>query len=139
LTDPWLRHTIYSKSPTVCYPFDLFADENYLEVVPDQLWLVNIRTGKVFQKWPEAAILLLTVTIASGRQAYRVLIDDCPPRMGMIESGTVTFRAVKRLVLVLAHPKTLTDIIMTLNGKSYTPLWSKNEFSATAIVEGAGP
>jgi hypothetical protein len=154
LKDPWLRHKVFGKSATVSDPSEIFADENYLEVVPDELWLFNSQTGEVVRKFSEASVssdadeqlklklrqtpLLLQVTAPS--QVYRVSIDDSAEGTGVIV-GVKTFRAKQKIVVTLDYPGDLSHLMMALNGKPYTPNWTKestyvgdHEFITSATV-----
>lgn len=50
LVAPWIRKGAHGHDATVSEPYEMVIRENYLQVVPEQLWVVNARTGDVIRK-----------------------------------------------------------------------------------------
>jgi hypothetical protein len=56
LTEPWLRTTASGHDPTFSEPFETIVGESYLQVIPEQLWVFNSRTGEVVRKVAAASV-----------------------------------------------------------------------------------
>jgi hypothetical protein len=142
LTEPWLRHSAHGHDPTVGEPYETIVGENYLQVSPMQLWVINSRAGEVVRKFSESSVaadqneqmtlrlrqtpLLLEVTTGSSAQLYRIRIDDQEEKRGVLQQAPTTFGAKQKIVFTLDYPHSLSDVRLTLNGKGYIANWSKD-------------
>jgi len=159
LSEPWLRHSAHGHDPTIDEPYETLVDDNYLQVVPDQLWIFNEKTGGVIRKLSASTIateqdrqmnlnvsqfpLLLDVS-PSRMLSYKIAVDDQLEESGLLSIRSKTFAARRKIVFTIIYPRDLSEISFKLNGKPYTPSWTKNGStiggiesitSATAVVE----
>jgi hypothetical protein len=51
LTQPWMGYTVSGHDPTFSQPYETLVGESYLQIVPEELWVFNSRTGGVIQKY----------------------------------------------------------------------------------------
>ena len=142
LAEPWLRQSAHGHDPTINEPYETIVGDNYVQVVPEQLWVFNQKTGEVLRKLSESSIggeqnqqlslklrrtpLLLEVSGGLRSQRYRIVIDDTPEESASLYGPAKTFGANRRIVFTLLVPENLTDVSFTLNGKPYTPNWTKD-------------
>jgi hypothetical protein len=158
LMQPWFRHSAHGHDATIDEPYKTLIGDNYLQAVPEQLWIFNQRTGEVVRKLSESSITSeedqqlnlklrqtpLLLEVFPSRISYiKVTIDDEPEKFDVLTGSTKTFGARHRIVLTLLHPQSLSDITFKLNGKPYIPTWTKDATqigshesidSATAVI-----
>jgi hypothetical protein len=53
LTEPWYRAGAHGHDPTFSEPYETTVGERYLQIIPDQLWVFDKRTGEVVRKLSE--------------------------------------------------------------------------------------
>jgi hypothetical protein len=51
LIQPWMGYSVSGHDPTFSQPHETLVGESYLQVVPEELWVFNSRTGEVIQKY----------------------------------------------------------------------------------------
>lgn len=133
-------------------------DANYLEVVPEQLWLYNSRTGEVLEKITEESLsknkdqqlalklrqtpLILELSSENFSSAF-LTVDGTPRASDTFDKEhPVTVTARREIEIMIAHPK-LSELDFRLNGRPYSPQWKKvshfvgsHEFvdSVTAVI-----
>ena len=155
LTPPWTRHNVFGHGSV--HSGGLF-DANYLEVVPEQLWLYNSRTGEVLEKITEESLSKnknqqlalklrqtpLILELSSENLSSAFLTVDGTPRANdtFDKEHPVTVTAKREIEIMIAHPK-LSELDFRLNGEPYSPQWKKvshfvgsQEFvdSVTAVI-----
>jgi hypothetical protein len=155
LTSPGTRRNVHGYG---------FADSggvfgaNYLEVVPEQLWLYNSRTGEVLEKITEESLsknknqqlalklrqtpLILELSSENFSSAF-LTVDGTPRTSDTFDKEhPVTVTATREIEIMIAHPK-LAELEFRLNGQPYNPQWKKvshfvgsHEFvdSVTAVI-----
>jgi hypothetical protein len=155
LTPPWTRRNVFGHGSV--RSGGLF-DLNYLEVVPEQLWLYNSRTGEVLEKITEESLskskdqqlvlksrqtpLILELSSENLSIAY-LTVDGVPKEnQTFYKEHPVTVTAKLEIEIMIANPK-LSELDFRLNGQPYSPQWKKvshfvgsQEFveSATAVI-----
>ena len=133
-------------------------DANYLEVVPEQLWLYNSRTGEVLEKITEESLsknknqqlalklrqtpLILELFSENFSSAF-LTVDGTPRASDTFDKEhPMTVSARREIEIMIAHPK-LAELDFRLNGQPYNPQWKKvshfvgsQEFidSVTAVI-----
>ena len=157
LSPPWFRHGAHGHDATISEPYETLIGDSYLQAAPEQLWVFNQKTGEVIRKLSAASVagevdeqfslrlrqtpLLLDVS-PSSISSITIAIDDGPSKSEVL-LGAKTFAAKHKIVLTLEYPRSLSDIALTLNGKQFTPNWSKDAsqigsyesiHSATAVI-----
>jgi len=74
---------------------------------------------------------------------YKIAIDEEPEESGVLSVHSKSFAAKRRVVFTLEHPYSLSEVSFKLNGKIYTPDWTKDATSigsyelirsATAVI-----
>jgi hypothetical protein len=158
LVEPWFRETVHGHEAKIDDPYETTVSDNYLQVVPQQLWIFNQKTGEVISKLTELGVarsqdeqlgiklkqtpLLLEVSSA-GTFLYRIELDGQPGRLDSLEGKTKTFGAQRKIVFTIEYPRNLADLTFKLNGKPYIPDWKKDStkignyesiHSATAVI-----
>lgn len=150
LSKPWLRHSIHSHDPTMDEPTETVIEESYLQVNPEQVWLFNQKTGEVIRKLTESSVgadkdaqlalrirqTPLILEVSPGRHIVQlsVAIDGGAEKLDYLSGSSMTFTAKRQIVLTqsgLMSPEDLSSMKFTLNGRPYTPRWTKD-----AIAEG---
>jgi hypothetical protein len=162
LTPPWYHHGAHGHKATIDAPYETTVGDDYLQIVPEQLWVFNKQTGEVLRKLSESVAageaneqldlkfrntpLLLEITAGRTSLLLTVAIDGGPEETEVIKDATtMAFGAKRRIVLTLNHPESLSDTGIRVNKKPYVPNWSKDAvptgirnqeqiFSATAII-----
>jgi len=155
LASPWTRRNVFGHGSI--RSGGLF-DVNYLEVVPEQLWLFNSRTGEVLEKITEESLnknknqqlalklrqtpLILELSSANLSSAF-LTVDGTPRASDTFDKEhPMTVTARREIEIMIAHPK-LAELDFLLNGQPYSPQWKKNshfvgsqEFvdSVTAVI-----
>ncbi len=155
LTPPWTRRNVFGHGSV--RSGGLF-DVNYLEAVPEQLWLYNSRTGEVLEKITEESLnksknqqlvlklrqtpLILELSSANLVIAY-LTIDGVPKEsQTFYKERPLTVTGKREIEIMIANPK-LSELDFRLNGQLYSPQWKKvshfvgsQEFveSATAVI-----
>jgi hypothetical protein len=161
LSEPWFRHSAHGHDATISEPRETLVGDNYLQIVPDQLWVFNEKTGDVVLKLsPSIATdeaeqmrlklrqtpLLLEVS-SSNILSYRIAIDEEPEESDVLSAHSMSFAAKRKIVFTLQHPSSLSEVSFKLNGKPYTPNWTKDATivgshelirSATAVITAGG-
>jgi hypothetical protein len=141
LVDPWFRETVHGHEAKIDEPYETTVSDNYLQVIPEQLWIFNQKTGEVLSKISELSIakaqdeqlaiklkqtpLLLEVS-APTTFAYTVSIDGQPGKLDHFEGRRKEIGAQRRIEFTVEYPRNLSDYTFTLNGKPYTPDWQKD-------------
>jgi hypothetical protein len=141
LEEPWIRSTAHGHEATISEPYETLVGDNYLQVIPEEIWIFNKKTGDVIAKLSAASIgnerdhqlslrlretpVILEVSSDVGHQLYRVRVDDQEQESGIIEESK-TFAARRRIVLTLEYPHDLSSVHVKLNGKPYFPNWTKD-------------
>jgi hypothetical protein len=158
LTEPWFHSTAHGHEAKIDEPYETTVGDNYIEVVPDQVWIFNEKTGEILAKLSEEAVangrdeqlkiklkqtpLLLEVSSARSF-LYRITTDDKPEQLDHFSGKNKVFTAQHKITFKLEYPDSLSDLSFTLNGKPYTPNWTKDsnkigshEFikSATVVI-----
>lgn len=144
LSEPWLRHSAHGHDATINEPYETVVGDNYLQVLPDQLWVFNDKTGDVILKLTAQSIateeyqqmslklrqtpLLLEVS-SSEILSYRIAIDEEPEESHVLSVHSKSFAAKHKIVFTLEHPYSLSEVSFKLNGKLYTPDWTKDATS----------
>ncbi len=155
LASPWIRRNVFGHGSV--RSGGLF-DVNYLEVVPEQLWIYNSRTGEVVEKITEESLsknqdqqlalkvrqtpLILELSSANFSSAF-LTVDGVPRGSDTFhKEHPLTVTAKREIEIMIAHPK-LSELDFRLNGQPYSPQWKKvshlvgsQEFvdSATAVI-----
>ncbi len=155
LSPPWTRRNVFGHGSV--RSGGLF-DVNYLEVVPEQLWIYNSRTGEVLEKITEESLsknkdqqlvlqsrqtpLILELSSENLSVAY-LTVDGVPKEtQTFYKERPLTVTARREIEIMIAHPK-LSELEFRLNGQPYDPQWKKvshfvgsQEFveSATAVI-----
>ena len=57
---------------------------------------------------------------------FNIKIDDGPERLDTIDGQTKTFTARRKIMLEQMSVQDLSDLRLKLNGKPYTPNWTKD-------------
>lgn len=141
LIQPWSRQKAHGHDATIDEPYETLVGDNYLQTIPEQLWIFNQSTGAVVRKLSESSIaseadeqlnlklrqtpLLLEVSPAHVL-SIKIAIDDEPAQSDVLSEGTKTFGAKRMIVVTLEHAQSLADVTFRLNGKPYTPTWFKD-------------
>jgi hypothetical protein len=158
LVDPWFRETVHGHEAKIDEPYETTVSDNYLQAIPEQLWIFNQKTGEVLSKLTELAVetgqeeqlriklkqtpLLLEVSSAETF-LYRVSIDGQADHLEHFDGTAKTFGAQRRIVFKVEYPRSLASVTFKLNGKPYTPDWQKDStrigsyesiHSATAVI-----
>jgi len=142
LSEPWLRTSAHGHDATIDDPYKVLVGDNYLQVIPEQVWILNGRTGQVITKLSEATfttekgLFALDVSTTRGVFSYKALIDDVGEKSGMLSSST-TFFAKRRIVLTFDAPTALSAVRMKLNDKSYEPHWDIVTIPGTDAITSA--
>lgn len=146
LSDPWLRRSAHGDNPTINSPTETNVEENYLEVSLEQLWVFNQKTGQIIRKMSESSAasdkdqqftlkltqtpLILEVAADSTSTGetflFNIKIDDGPERLDTIDGQTKTFTARRKIMLEQMSVQDLSDLRLKLNGKPYSPNWTKD-------------
>jgi hypothetical protein len=155
LAPPWTRRNVFGHG-TVSSG-GLF-NANYLEVVLEQLWLYNSRTGEVLEKITEESLsknknqqlalkvrqtpLILELSATNFSSAF-LTVDGVPRGSDTFnKEHPLTVTAKREIEIMISSPK-LSELAFQLNGQPYSPQWKKvshfvgrQEFveSATAII-----
>lgn len=155
LASPWTRRNVFGHGSV--RSGGLF-DINYLEVVPEQLWLYNSRTGEVLEKITEESLrqsknqqlalklrqtpLILELSSANFSSVF-LTVDGTPRGTDTFhKEHPLTVTAKREIEIMIPNPK-LSELDFQLNGQPYTPQWKKvshfvgsKEFveSATAVI-----
>lgn len=139
LESPWMHHSAHGHDPTIDDPNETLVDENDIQVVPTALWVFNGRSGDVVRKLTGSADeqqqqfemklkqspVFLEVSGGSITLA-KIAIDDGDEKLETLSGPKNTFRAKHKISFTLELPKSLSDLTFTLNGKPYTPTWTKD-------------
>jgi hypothetical protein len=56
LTEPWSHHGMIAHDASLAEPYEIISGDNYLYVVPEQIWIYNVVTGEIFAKISEASL-----------------------------------------------------------------------------------
>ena len=56
LQQPWLRQNAFNSDATIDDPHEMIVEGNFLQAVPEQLWIFNQRTGEVVRKLSESSM-----------------------------------------------------------------------------------
>jgi len=155
LSPPWIRRNVFGHGSV--RSGGLF-DVNYLEVVPEQLWIYNSRTGEVVEKITEESLsknkdqqlalkvrqtpLILELSSVNFSSAF-LTVDGVPRGSDTFhKERPLTVTAKREIEIMIAHPK-LSELDFRLNGQPYSPQWKKashfvgsQEFvdSVTAVI-----
>jgi hypothetical protein len=144
LAAPWFHHSAHGHDPTIDEPYETLIAEHYLQILPEQLWVFNSRTGDVIKKLTARSVvseqgeqlslklrespLLLEVRSVSGSHSYRAKVDDSAETTEPLMEGRVaTFRAHRRILFTVNSPLNHSDLSLSLNGVPYTPNWTKSD------------
>jgi hypothetical protein len=139
-------------------PYETTVSDEYLQAVPEQLWIFNQKTGEVQSKLTELGVakgedeqlhiklkqtpLFLEVSSAETF-LYTVSIDGQEGHLEHFDGRTKTFGAQHRIVFKVEYPRNLAGVTFKLNGQPYTPDWQKDStkignyesiHSATAVI-----
>jgi len=141
LVEPWFRETVDGHEAKIDEPYETTISKNYLQVIPEQLWIFNRKSGEVISKLTEESItaaqddqlriklketpLMLEVSAATTF-LYRVAIDGQPGMLEHFDGKAKEFRAQHNIVFTVEYPQNLSDYSFKLNGKPYTASWKKD-------------
>jgi hypothetical protein len=144
LAPPWYHEGAHGHDPTISDPYESKVGDNYLQVVPEQIWIFNHGSGEVIRKISESSLaserdgqfrlrlrqtpVLLEIsseTISLGQ----VAVDDGPATIEDFSNSTKKFGAKRKIVLTLETPQSLSDVILKVNGKPFAPDWKKDSTS----------
>jgi hypothetical protein len=155
ITPPWTRRKSFGyASVRTGGLFNVY----YLEVVPEQLWIYNSRTGEVVEQITEESLsknkdqqlalklrqtpLVLELSSANFSSAF-LTVDGVPRGSDTFhKERPLTVTAKREIEIMIAHPR-LSELDFRLNGQPYSPQWKKashlvgsQEFvdSVTAVI-----
>jgi hypothetical protein len=142
LENPWFRETVHGHEAKMDEPYQTTVSDYYLQVVPEQLWIFNQRTGEVLSKLTASMVsegedeqlkiklkqTPLILEVSSARMDIcTVSIDEQANEHDILDNkGPKMFRAQHKIVFKVDNPNSLSGFTFKLNGKTYTPDWQKD-------------
>ncbi len=144
LAEPWYHESASRQKATIDSPYETITALRFLQVHPEQIWVINWATGEVMNKFSEATmasdeaaqmalrlrIFPLIVELSAGSTASGMLyvrVDDQEEEFQSFYGETKSFNAKKQVVLRLAMPRSLDGLSVRVNGKPYVPNWKIKE------------
>jgi len=158
VVEPWFRETVHGHEAKIDEPYETTVRDNYLQAIPMQLWIFNQKTGEVVTKLSELSVAraeeeqlrlklkqtpLLLELSSAGTALFYIAIDDQTEQLDSIHKEAKTFGARRKIVIRLDPPVGLSELVLRVNGRPYTPNWTKDVVrigsyedvrSATAVI-----
>lgn len=148
LSSPWTLQQFAHDHPTMDDPSDYYQAARYLYVVPDQVWIYDLASGKVIEKINKASMsegdsfydqglqeeFPLRLEISSSCESsisIHYQVDDEPIQSGQFAPGfgenlvdlPLTLQAKRKIVISTGSGYTLAHLTFTLNGVPVEPMW----------------
>ncbi|HEY3297979.1 MAG TPA: hypothetical protein VGK34_04920 [Armatimonadota bacterium] len=153
LEAPWIRHSADYIKPTIENPTEISIDQHYLQVMPEEIWLFDSRTGIVLEKVSAARLenerrerleaaaqearieaetrareFPLRVELSSSHlMVLHKVIDDGKDEDIVVNNSIIVLAARNKITLRCSSALNVNSLGITVNGSSYSPSWQKRK------------
>lgn len=143
LQEPWYLHSATGHDATIDNPVKVTEGLNFLQVLPEQIWIVDVRSGEIISKFnPETFEadkaeklkaelrefpLIIELSADNNVVPLRVRSDDGEEHFIAVNKNRQTLRAKTQVALRWSVPSDTSDLTITVNGKPYNAHWQTKE------------
>ncbi|HEY4961722.1 MAG TPA: hypothetical protein VII29_12755 [Terriglobales bacterium] len=143
LKEPWYLHSATGHDATFDDPIKLTEGLNFLQVEPEQIWIVDGRTGEVIRKFSQALVeaekaeqlkaqlrefpLIVELSASNAVVPLKVRSDNGNEQFIAVAKNSQILRVRTQVTLIWSVPSDISDLTVTVNGKPYKAEWRTKE------------